>query len=374
MNLNRRHFIAQSLVASGLALVPLSIGPLHAMRAPTDRRFVFIIQRGAADGLAIVEPRGDAALLGLRKGLMAADPLRLDGFFALHPALPKIHAMTQKGQAEIEHAVGTVYRQRSHFDAQAVLETGGATAQSLRTGWMNRLIGMLPRGAQSAMALSPIIPLALAGKNQVGNVGLENSAPVSDDMALQMSALYPVDPQLGPLWQQAMQTQNLLSSGKGDAKGGAAIGTAAADLLRPANGARLMMVETGGWDTHSAQQNRLTRQLTHLDAMVDALASGLGPLWGNTLVLIATEFGRTAALNGTQGTDHGTGSAAFWLGGSLGSKSQVLADWPGLSANALYQGRDLMPTRSFERMTAERLSAHFGLSPVQTLATLFPSV
>ncbi len=374
MTVNRRHFIAQSMMASGLAFSPFSIGPLHAMNAPTDQRFVFIIQRGAADGLAIVEPRGDAALTGLRKGLMSADPLRLDGYFALHPALPKIHGLAQKGQAEIVHAIGTVYRQRSHFDAQAVLETGGATAQSLRTGWMNRLIGMLPQGAQSAMALSPIIPLALAGKNHVGNVGLENNAPVSDDLAMQMSTLYASDPELGPLWQQAMQTQGLLSTNKGDAKGGSTIGTAAADLLRPANGARLMMIETGGWDTHSAQQNRLTRQLTHLDAMVDALASSLGPLWNKTLVLVATEFGRTAALNGTQGTDHGTGSAAFWLGGSLGSRTPVVAEWPGLSANALYQGRDLMPTRSFERMTAERLSAHFGLSPVNTLATLFPSV
>ncbi len=374
MSISRRQFVLHTGIASGLALSGISAAPLWAMRAPTSRRFVFIIQRGAADGLAIVEPRGDAQLAALRKGLMAADPLRLDGYFALHPALPHLHSLLMSGQAEVHHAIGTVYRQRSHFDAQAVLESGGATAQSLRSGWMNRLIGMLPKEQQNAMALSSIIPLALTGKNHVGNHGLENSGQVSDDLTMQMSAIYAQDTQLAPLWQQALETQGLLGqNAKADGKGGAAIGAAAADLLRPDNGARLMMIETNGWDTHSAQQARLTRQLTQLDAIILALKSGLGPIWDQTLVLIATEFGRTAALNGTQGTDHGTGSAAIWAGGALRSQTPIVAKWPGLSANALFQGRDLMPTASFERTTADKLAGHFGLSPVQTMATLFPS-
>lgn len=376
MTVNRRQFLTHGSIAAGLAFsASWANAPLRAMSAPTDRRFVFIIQRGAADGLAIAEPRGDSAFLSMRKGIMQASPLRLDGYFALHPALAQMHKLVSQGQGDLVHAVGTVYRQRSHFDAQAVMETGGATADALRTGWMNRLIGLLPAKGQSAMALSPIIPLAMAGKYQVGNYGLENSAPMSDNLAYQMGPIYAQDAQLGPLWEQAVSTKSLLSStDKGDAKGGEAIGNAAADLLRPDTGARLLMIETGGWDTHSAQQSRLGRQLSHLDAIVAALVSGLGPVWDKTLVLIATEFGRTAALNGTQGTDHGTGSLAFWLGGGLSTKHPVVSDWPGLSSGALFQGRDLMPTRSFERMTAERLADHFGLSPVQTLATLFPSI
>lgn len=374
MAMNRRQFVSLAAATGAISLSGFGGATLHAMGAPTNRRFVFIIQRGAADGLAIAEPRGDSALAGLRPGLMAADPLRLDGHFALHPALPQLHKMILSGEAEVHHAIGTAYRARSHFDAQNVLESGGSTPNQLRSGWMNRLIGMLPDGMNNALALAPMVPLALTGKNPVGSHALEvERRAASDDLLIQAGALYAADAQLAPLWKKAVETKALVGETGATAASDAEAGRVAASLLAPANGARLVMLETSGWDTHSAQTARLTRQLTRLDSTLAALKAGMGAEWRNTLVLVATEFGRTAAINGTKGTDHGTGSLAIWAGGGMDSKTPVVAQWPGLSSNALYQGRDLMPTRRFDAMAADKIAAHFGLSPVQTIATLFPS-
>jgi uncharacterized protein (DUF1501 family) len=157
----------------------------------------------------------------------------------------------------------------------------------------------------------------------------------------------------------------------GAGQNGAATGALAAKLLAGDNGARIAMIETGGWDTHSGQRGRLNAQLRGLDQLVAALKAGLGPDWANTLVIVATEFGRTVAPNGTGGTDHGTASAAMLLGGAVAG-GKVVADWPGLGQGALYDGRDLKPTTDLDTLIAAALAQHFGLEPARTMATLFP--
>jgi uncharacterized protein (DUF1501 family) len=133
----------------------------------------------------------------------------------------------------------------------------------------------------------------------------------------------------------------------------------------------MAMIETNGWDTHSGQRGRLNAQLKSLDQLVAALKAGLGPDWSNTLVVVATEFGRTAKPNGTGGTDHGQASAAMLLGGAVRGGS-VIADWPGLSTAALYEGRDLKPTTDLDALIAGALAQHYGVDPARTMATLFP--
>jgi uncharacterized protein (DUF1501 family) len=181
------------------------------------------------------------------------------------------------------------------------------------------------------------------------------------------------------LWQSALATRALAggagaSAGgpNGGAAGGAQIGKLAASLLAPVDGARLMMIETTGWDTHSAQPARLNAQLKNLDAMIGALADGLGPAWANTVVVVATEFGRTAAVNGTQGTDHGTGSAALILGGGMRNGGKVHADWPGLGAGALYENRDLKPTMAMEALIAGVLAQHYAMDPARLIRAVYP--
>jgi uncharacterized protein (DUF1501 family) len=193
-----------------------------------------------------------------------------------------------------------------------------------------------------------------------------------------VARMYAPDAPLAAIWAQTMATKAMvgdLANAKGQAP--ADTGKLAAALLGGADGARLLMIETGGWDTHTGQTGRLAGQLQGLDRMVEAMATGLGSQWANTMVLIATEFGRTAAVNGTQGTDHGTGSAAFVLGGGLATTTaragKVLADWPGLAPDTLYEKRDLRPTTATEALIAGLVAQHFGLDPALVARKLYPA-
>jgi uncharacterized protein (DUF1501 family) len=365
----------RSLLRSGtIGGLALGLVPRMAFaKAATERRFVFIIQRGACDGLSAVAPVGDPAFAQQRGDLARDfdDAPKLDSMFALHPALVKTAALYQGGQALFAHAVASPYRDRSHFDGQNVLETGGINAYQVRDGWLNRLLGVLPPGEARAIAVAATVPMALRGPNKVSSYAASYLPDASADMMQRVSMLYAGDSQLHALWNEAMATDKL-AGGIADARqSAAATGTLAAKLLTPADGARIAMIETTGWDTHTGQRGRLATQLKALDALVDALHAGLGPLWNDTLVLVATEFGRTVAINGTGGTDHGTASAAMLLGGAV-KGGRVLADWPGLKQAQLYQGRDLKPTTPLDALIGGAVAEHFAVAPDRTMAALFP--
>jgi uncharacterized protein (DUF1501 family) len=342
--------------------------------AATEKRFVFVIQRGAADGLAILAPTGDPAFRALRPA-QADGPVgaKLDGVFTLHPALAQTANRYAEGQALFAHAIASPYRERSHFDGQNVLETGGAAAYQRRDGWMNRMLALLPTQQRSAIAVAATVPTALRGPIEVASYAPSALPDASDDLLARVSAMYRADAELDRIWGEAMRTRALTADlpeeeGKRTA---AATGALAASLLLAERGARIATIETTGWDTHTAQDKRLVAPLTALDAMIEALRAGLGPVWSETLVLVATEFGRTAAINGAGGTDHGTGSAAMLVGGAV-KGGRVLADWPGLTPGALYQGRDLRPTAQLDAFVAGAVAEHFGLDPALVLRVLFP--
>ena len=367
--LSRRFFLG----AGGAAVAALSMPGMAFARANTSRRFVFIIQRGAADGLSILGPTGDPLHAGLRsdfdKGLQSG--AKLGSFFTLHPALAEMAKMYAANQALFVHAVASPYRDRSHFDGQNVLETGGSSAYQLKDGWLNRLLGLLPASDTKALALSDTVPMALRGSNQVSSYAPSKLAGPSEDLLQRVAALYEPDQQLHALWSEAVATRMTAGDVEATGQNGAAIGSVAAKLLAGDSGARIAMIETNGWDTHSGQQGRLAAQLRNLDGIVGALKSGLGADWANTLVIVATEFGRTARPNGTGGTDHGEGSLAMLLGGAVAG-GKVIADWPGLSTAALYEGRDLKPTTDLDSLIAGALAQHYGIEPARVMATLFP--
>jgi uncharacterized protein (DUF1501 family) len=369
--INRRN-----LVLTGAAgALSLGFAPRLAFaQAASDRRFVFIIQRGAADGLGTLAPVGDPAFAAQR-GVLAqdfADAAKLDAMFALHPNLKNVAQMYAAKEALFVHAVASPYRDRSHFDAQNVLETGGVAAYQLKDGWMNRLLSVLPDDERKGIAIAATIPMALRGKVEVASYAPSVLPDASDDLLGRVAMLYAQDPQLHAIWEQATATRTL--TGDLAAKNGrnaAATGALAARLLAAENGARIAMIETGGWDTHAGQRGRLGAQLNGLDQMIAALKTGLGPLWGKTMVLVATEFGRTVKVNGTQGTDHGTASVAWLLGGAV-QGGRVVADWPGLSDAALYEGRDLRPTAALDAVIGSAAAAHFGVDPARAMPALFP--
>lgn len=371
--IDRRSFIG----AATIGTVALAFSPRLAFaKAETDKRFVFIIQRGAADGLGTVAAVGDPAFAGAR-GMLADDfatATKLDSMFALHPSLGGIGTLYGQGQALFAHAIASPYRDRSHFDGQNVLETGGPGAYRVKDGWLNRMLTILPPTKAKAIAISATVPMAMRGSNEVSSYAPSSLPDASDALMERVSMLYQGDSQLHALWSEAMATRALTGGMTNDeGRNAAATGAMAAKLLVPANGARIAMIETGGWDTHAQQRGRLGGQLRALDGMVGALQTGLGPLWADTMVLVATEFGRTVAINGTGGTDHGTGSAAMLIGGGV-KGGRVLADWPGLGQSALFEGRDLKPTLQLDAFIAGAVAGHFGIEPGRAMAALFPDI
>jgi uncharacterized protein (DUF1501 family) len=370
--LSRRNFIA----LSGSAIATAGFGaPMAFARAATHKRFVFIIQRGAADGLSTLAPVGDPAFVSQR-GVLSEDfgsVPRLDSMFALHPSLDGMRKLYEQKQALFVHAVASPYRERSHFDGQNVLETGGGSVNALKDGWLNRLLTLLPK-EDKAIALSATIPMALRGSAPVASYAPSSLPNASDDLLTRVANMYESDPELHAVWAQALSTRMLASGfAAGDGRNAAATGALAARLLSADDGARIAMVETNGWDTHAGQRGFLSAQLKALDILVDSLKEGLGPLWSDTLVVVATEFGRTVRVNGTQGTDHGTASMTMLLGGAVNG-GRVVADWPGLSDSALYDGRDLLPTAGLDTVITSAVAPHFDLLHQGAAKTLFPDL
>jgi uncharacterized protein (DUF1501 family) len=362
---SRRRFLS----AAGIALM---IPRIAFAGGGGDRRFVFIIQRGAADGLNIVVPYAEPAYASLRGALAidAASATKLDGMFALHPALEHTASLYGAGQALFLHAAASPYRDRSHFDGQNVLETGGAAPYREKDGWLNRLAGLLPPTRERAIALAPTVPPALRGTVEVASYAPSALPRASDDLMERVSRLYEQDGQLHALWASAM-TAREQAGDSGNRQDAATIGRQAAAFLARDDGPRIAMIETNGWDTHTGQKQRLANQLKALDTLLDAMREGLGAAWDKTTILVATEFGRTAAANGTGGTDHGTASVAMLVGGAVAG-GRVIADWPGLRPGDLYEGRDLRPTLRLDDLIAGAAAEGLGLDPERVAATLFP--
>lgn len=367
--IHRRQFLRFAATAAAMLVAPRMV----FANVETERRFVFIIQRGAADGLNTVIPYADPAYAKLRGQLTIdqADTHKLDGMFSLHPSLSKLAGLYKDRQALFVHAVASPYRGRSHFDGQNVLETGGTTPYQLKDGWLNRLVSLLPKTQDEAIAFASTIPMALRGSAKVSSYAPSALPEAPDDLLMRVGTLYEADPQLHPLWSAAMEARGLADDARAR-QDPATVGRTAAKFLGHADGPRIAMIETSGWDTHSGQAGRLANQLRGLDTLIDAMRDGLGKTWEQTTVLVATEFGRTAAANGTGGTDHGTASAAMLLGGAVNG-GRVLADWPGLRQDALYEGRDLAQTLDLDGLIATAAAESLRLDPELAMRALLPA-
>jgi uncharacterized protein (DUF1501 family) len=353
----------------------LTASPVLFAQAASERRFIFVIQRGAADGLNTVIPYAEPAYASQRGALAidAASSLKLDGTFALHPSLSKLHELHAAGHASFFHAVASRYRDRSHFDGQNVLETGARAPYQLKDGWMNRLLGMLPRSGKNAIAFSPAVPMALRGAAPVTTYAPSALPHATEDLMMRVEQLYASDAQLHALWSSALEARGMAAGmgGGTNRQDPAAVGRMAAGFLARADGPRIAMIEASGWDTHSGQSARLANQLKGLDGLIAGLHEGLGAAWAQTVILVATEFGRTVAANGTGGTDHGTASAAMLVGGAVHG-GRVVADWPGLAHADLHEGRDLKPTLELEMLIASACAEAFQIDAERTARTLFP--
>jgi len=489
--LKRREFLHAGALALGGAFLTSRLA--FARTGNAKSRFVFIVMRGALDGLAAAPPYGDSDYAALRRELALKAPgtpggaLPLDGFFGLHPSLAFLHDAYTARELVVLHAIASPYRERSHFDGQDVLENGSPQAHAEQTGWLNRALASLqPAHGQSkelGVALGQNIPLVMRGPASVTSWSPSKLAALDEDTLERITDLYAGDPLLAARLADALAADAIADSagspmrpvafaeapaasdptaqittaraatagaaGQTPQVGAARVATPAAAgqtpqvaaarattpapsattpapsattpapsattpapsvadsranattnissqpglqrakpmryaelvratagfLRRDDDGPQVAVFDTTGWDTHANEgsaEGQLAARLAALDAGLRTLKAELGPTWADTVVLLATEFGRTAATNGTRGTDHGTAAAAFLLGGAV-EGGRVLADWPGLSARALYQGRDLKPTTDLRSVLKGVLSEHL-LVPSSVLETsVFPN-
>jgi uncharacterized protein (DUF1501 family) len=381
--LNRRSLLAASAGAAALSFPLFAFGQAQA----TDKRLLVIILRGGLDGLAALPPIGDPSYAGLRGRLAVprsgeGAALPLDDTFALHNTLPKMHALYRAGELLPIHACATPYRERSHFDAQNVLETGASAPFARGEGWLNKALGALPRARpEMGLALSAQAPLILRGETPVATWSPSALPDVENDTMARLLALYEArDPALATALGSALSANTVaMEAGASDmsARGNrsvAPIAQIAARFLMDPHGPIAAVIEMTGWDTHANQgleQGVLARNLTQLDNGLDAFKTEMGDSWRNTAVIIATEFGRTAAPNGAGGTDHGTGAAAFLAGGAIDG-GRVLADWPGLARSALHEGRDLRPTIDLRAVFKGVLGEHLRVSAAALENEAFP--
>ncbi len=377
--------------------------PKIARAEGRDPRMLTIILRGALDGLAAVAPVGDPDWVKLRGDkalLLDGKPaaLPLDSFFALNPAMPNLHRLYTAGQAAIVHAAATPYRERSHFDGQDVLESGLPNPGRADSGWLNRALGVLMaetrvRRDGRAFAVGPVTPLVVRGPAPVLSWTPARIQPANEDTMARLIDLYHhTDTELA----RAIEgRRDLAILARGDdpavmaptegrqmpagfaaqvrAFFADAAGTAAKFLAR-ADGPRIGALAFNGWDTHideGADSGRLATLLGALDGAIAAAEKNMGEAWRETVVTVVTEFGRTARINGTNGTDHGTGTIAILAGGAL-KGGRVIADWPGLKNANLYEGRDLAATTDLRAVLKGLLKDHLRVTDEALAANVFP--
>jgi uncharacterized protein (DUF1501 family) len=426
--MHRDHVTRRRFLLSTGALAASTTLP-NALFANTggSARLVVMILRGALDGLAAVPPYADPDYAGLHRELAISAPgtadgaLALDNTFGLHPAFAFLHERYVAGEVVVFNAVASPYRDRSHFDGQNVLENGLTKPIGTADGWLNRALAALPRGTgrpeERAVAISQNVPLILRGDAPVISKSPQATPDVDEELLSRLADLYSKDDWFSARLSEAVQTEKLADDGANanatapqmapppdttatpgmagwpamaeqpavSAPQSAAVKPAAPDrvsgvarmaatLMRSEGGPQVAVMEAGGWDTHANQggaKGALAQRLMGLDRALRTLSDELGPLWQQTAVLVVTEFGRTAAMNGTRGTDHGTGGCAFLLGGAVRG-GRVIADWPGLGRTALLDNRDLRPTLDLRSVFKAVLDEHMHVDARTLGNRVFP--
>lgn len=380
--IGRRGLLLGLTAMAATANARLAIAGSTTAQGKPENRLIVVLLRGAMDGMAVLAPYGDPDYRALRGAIALPEPgqenglLDCGGFFGLHPRLVNLHRFYSENALLPVHAIAGPYRNRSHFEAQDMMESGAT--QRLASGWLNRALADLPAAPagkpEIGLAVGQDLPLLMRGPRPVGMWAPPRRTRPEPDLYARMAELLHADPLLGPAVRDGMRARGFAEGvlqGEPETRGGfVALAATAGRLLAAPDGPRVAALEIGGWDTHAEQGSRMAPVITTLDNGLAALRDNLGEAWNRTAILVMTEFGRTARANGNRGTDHGTGGAAFVLGGAVRG-GRILADWPGLRDDQLFEKRDLQPTRDLRAIAKGLLRDHLGLHP-KAIAAAFP--
>lgn len=376
--MDRRQFV-RGMCLGGLATFAAPVVTFAQTRS--SKRLVFVLLRGGVDGLSAVVPIGDPGYASVRGAMAyAADELvKLDEGFGLAPGLAPLGVLWDTGELAPLHAMAIPYRTRSHFDGQAILETGLDRPVGASDGWLNRLLQVM-EGERSGIAVAAGMPRSLSGSFPALSWSPAELDAVEDDYIERLHVLYTRDADLHDRFEAALRLEALSGNdgmgGGAQRRGGGRVGPvlgATARFLREPEGPNIAAVEFSGWDTHANQGMRsgaLDRLLGQLASGIVSFKAGLGASWAETTVVVMTEFGRTARPNGTGGTDHGTAGAGFVIGPNVVGGG-VRANWPGLGARDLFEGRDVRPTLDTRAVLKSVLAGTFDLTPAQ-VGRVFP--
>ncbi len=410
--MQRRH-VLQALSAAGVAatgmLIPIgrsawaATGPTTASaQPPTQKKLVVIFLRGAVDGLSVVAPYAEPDYARYRPAIALPAPgqtdglLDLDGHFGLHPALAPLMPMWQGGRLAFVHASGSPDATRSHFDAQDYMESGTPGVKVTGDGWMNRLLGELPgpRSPTRGVSVGAVVPRIYAGSASVASLAQGQGATratILDQprIADAFAKLYDGDDASSRAYREsqvarrevlasldpgaAEKEQMAASNGAPLPNGFPEDAARLARLMRNDARVQLGFVALGGWDTHAGQgtaRGQLANRLAPLGQGLAILADRLGPMFDDTVVVVMSEFGRTARENGNRGTDHGHGNAMWVMGGPVAG-GKVHGRWPGIAEASLNENRDLAVTTDFRDVIATIAERHLALPDAQ-LDRLFP--
>ena len=402
--MSRRDFIKMMSLMVGYTMLPVgktgfafaANGPVNK---PAENHLIVIMMRGAVDGLSVVIPYTEEAYYKSRPNISIPPPgqvngaIDLDGKFGLHPALSGIMPLWNNGTLAFIHASGSPSESRSHFEAQDIMETAYVKNYMGHDGWMNRLLQILPNNNSSSRALSfsNVMPKIFEGKYNVaivprgikGNGGGKN--PINNQKANNaFSDLYKSNPELNALYNDAVSShetmvedlnQEMVDSSKDAAKPDEFVVQCEklATMMKYDPQIQIAFMDVGGWDTHINQGNtegQLANKLGKLGEALVALGSGLGERYRNTNIVVMSEFGRTVAENGNQGTDHGHGNVMWLLGGNV-KGGKIWGSWPGLNTEQLHEGRDLAVTTDFRSIIGQVISRQFNLDDAK-IASLIP--
>jgi uncharacterized protein (DUF1501 family) len=407
MSMERRDVLKMLALAGAGTLLPVGRSAWAAIGADVAgpgprRRMVVVFLRGAVDGLSVVAPYAETEYARYRPTIALAPPgrpdglLDLDGHFGLHPALAPLMPWWQGGRLAFVHASGSPDPTRSHFDAQDFMESGTPGVKSTSDGWMNRLLGAMPGtpAPTRGLAVGPVLPRICMGPVPVASMAAGQAAtrPTALDqprVADAFAKLYDGEDRTSRTFRESLEARReVLASLDPSARekeqmaanNGAPLPNGFPDdaarlarLMRRDPNVQLAFVALGGWDTHAGQgaaRGQLANRLAPLGAGLAALADGLGPALDDTVIVVLSEFGRTARENGNRGTDHGHGNVLWLLGGPVAG-ARVHGRWPGLGESALNEDRDLAVTTDFRAVVAQVAERHL-LLPDTRLERLFP--